>query len=475
MRVLHIASEVAPWSHSGGLGDVVGALPGALARTCQVAVVTPLYRTVRARRAPLIDTGIDLPVALGRRAYTARLHTLANAGPTALGFLDAPALYDRDGLYADDSGLDYDDNHLRFAVLCRAALAAAPHLLGGPPDIVHAHDWQAGLAPLYARDAAPGARAVFTIHNLAFRGLAPKHAMEELGLPWELFNLDQLEFYDRMSTLKAGVAFADAVTTVSPTYAREITTPAHGCGLDGFLRHRARRLLGIVNGIDTHAWNPATDPVLPAHYDAEDLSGKAACRAALARELGIDVAPDELLVGLVSRLTHQKGVDLLAALAPELGALGARVIVLGSGEGDLEDQLRAQSARPGTRLTARLGFDLSLARRIYAGCDALAMPSRFEPCGLNQLYAMRYGTVPIVRAVGGLRDTVSDPETGFCFEDADENGLRWALGRAARVFRENPDGWRSMVRAGMARDSSWAPSAAAYVALYREIAATAVD
>jgi starch synthase len=492
VKIAHVASETAPWSHSGGLADVVGALPSALRTAAdddaQVVVMSPLYRCVRERAhalgATLTDTGITIELELGDQSFRASVVSGKVGDALPVHFIDEPALFDRDGLYTDGNHRDFDDNAIRFGVLCKAAIAAAPRLLDGAPDVLHAHDWQAGLAPVFARTndavgAASSPRAVvFTIHNLAYRGLFDKDVVPALGLDWSLFRPDCLEFHDLASTLKGGVAFADAVTTVSPTYAREITTPAYGCGLDSFLQHTARRLTGILNGIDIADWDPATDPSLPTHYDSADLSGKRSCRAALAHELGFDVDERELLVGIVSRFASQKGLDLVADLAPELRALGVCVVVLGTGDPALEDRFRALAATPDSRLFARIAFDLSLARRIYAGCDAMLMPSRFEPCGLNQLYAMRYGTIPIVRAVGGLRDTVDDPGdealargegTGFRFDHPDLHGLRWAVTRAAQMHSDDPEGWRATMRAGMARDCSWAASASAYLALYREL------
>jgi starch synthase len=467
VKIAHVASEVAPWSQSGGLADVAGALPRALAAAgAEVAVFSPLYRGVRDRAAARgtrltpIRT-LDLPLGKGSHRVTMTAAE-TGAGP-ALWFVDAPALYDRDGLYSDATQRDYDDNAVRFAVLAAAAIAAAPEALGGPPDVFHAHDWQAGLVPLWTE-----VPSVLTIHNLAYRGLFDKAVMTTLGLPWSRFTLDELEYFDQLSFLKAGIAHAAAVTTVSPSYAREILEPGSAQDLAGFLAQRARRLTGILNGIDTEAWNPATDPALPARYSRDDLDGKRACRQALARELDLTIGPDTLLVGAVSRFAEQKGLDLVADLVPELTGLGVSLVVLGTGEPALEDRFRRLAAEHPTALTARIGFDVGLARRIYAGCDALLMPSRFEPCGLNQLYAMRYGTVPIVHAVGGLRDTV-DGTTGIRFDHADAAGLRWALTHASQIFRGEPAAWRAMVGAGMERDWSWGRSARAYLDLYRQI------
>lgn len=480
MNILHIASEVTPWSQTGGLAEVAAALPVAQRRAGdEVLVLSPFYRVVRDRArergAALRDVGPTLTMELGTSHIPARLTTIDEPDAEGIVFLDIPGFYDRDGLYTDEHFHSHADNAKRFTALAKAAGPAARALWGTPADVMHAHDWQAGLAPLFECEALHRATTVFTIHNLAYQGVFPKHVMYELGLDWSAFNPDELEWFDQVSFLKGGIAFADAVTTVSESYAREITTPLAGCGLDGFLSHNARRLTGIANGIDTTAWDPRTDANIAARFDGDDLTGKRACRAAIADEFGVEVAADELLCCIVSRFTWQKGLDLVVALAPELAALGIRVLVLGTGERDLEQRFRELSADPLCPIHARVAFDAKLARRMFAGCDATIMPSRFEPCGLNQLYAMRYGTVPIVHAVGGLRDTVIDPGdaglaqgggTGFCFEVADVEGLRWALGRAVELFADR-NGWTRLQRAAMARDVSWSRSAARYREVYR--------
>jgi starch synthase len=375
-------------------------------------------------------------------------------------------------------GADHPDNHVRFGVLCKAAVDLADRLLGGPLDVLHGHDWQAALAPVYLRlDPARGrTAAVMTVHNLAFRGIVPKTAVDDLGLPWELYSMHRMEFWGQLCLLKGGLAFADAITTVSPTYAREILTPERGEGLDGFLRWDVERLVGIVNGIDDDAWDPATDAALAATYSAADPSGKAQCRAALAAELGLKASAQTPIIGVVSRLAGQKGLDLVADLVPQLHTVGATLVVLGSGERELEDRFRWLADRFTADLRAIIGFDVALSRRIYGGCDLFLMPSRFEPCGIGQMYAMRYGAVPVVCAVGGLVDTVIDPGdaelasgrgTGFRFEHATVDGLRWALVRAVRMFQERRDGFRTLQAAAMRRDSSWRASALEYLQLYR--------
>ena len=472
LRILAVASEVAPWAQTGGLADVVTALPPALVAAepgVVVATVVPLYRCARERLAAAgvaLGPGHGVVIAVGEQVLAVTVRPAAGTW-----FVECDPLFDRDGLYDDDDGRPHDDNPRRFAVLARAALAAAPALLGGPPDVIHAHDWQGALALVYAKlDGLPAAR-VATIHNLAYRRLCGKHWVPTLGLPWSIFDQHHGEFWDQLSLLKAGLADADVVITVSPTYAREILTPARGEGLDGFLAHDVARLVGITNGIDDGAWDPRTDPALPARFTAADRGGKAACRAALADELGLAIADDTPVIAAIARLTPQKGIDLLADVASQAVAAGARLVVLGSGDRALEARLRGLAAAHPRAIAVRLGFDPDLSRRIYAGADLFAMPSRFEPCGLGQLYAMRYGAVPVVAAVGGLADTVIDaihPDgTGFCFEVVDAPGLWWALERGISCFQRTRPWFDAIAGRAMARDSSWRAAARDYLGTFR--------
>lgn len=470
MRVLHVASEVAPWSQTGGLGMVAGSLAPALAAAgAEVSVVTPLYRGIAARAAErgesLVDAGIDVSVELEGRAIPGRF-LRTRAGGARVYFLDCPLLFDRAGLYGE-AGVDYPDNPFRFAFLCRAAATAGELLCDGRPDVVHGHDWQTGLVPVYLSQTGHRPRAVFTIHNLAFQGLVPKHLVPALGISWDGFLADGFEFWDKVSYLKAGCSFSDAITTVSPTYAREITTPPFGCGLDGFFRKWGCR--GILNGIDVDAWDPARDPSIAARFTVADLSGKAACRAALEREVGLP--PGGLLLGVVSRLTEQKGLDLVVALVDQLAALDARLVVLGSGDHELEARLAEMASAAPDRVALRVRFDEALAHRIFAGVDALLMPSRFEPCGLAQMQAMRYGTLPIVNPVGGLYDTVTDGADGFHMRAATAAGLSEAVARAAALKRDRAR-WSRAVTTAMARDWSWEQPAARYLELYRRLLGT---
>ncbi len=484
MRILFVSSECAPWSKTGGLGDVVGALPTALSDGGHgdVAVLTPLYTRVREactqRGETLEDTGIRVSTWFGEERVTGRILAIAGATNPQWAFLECARFYERSGIYDGAEG-SYGDNAYRFAFLCRAALDGAAELLGGPPDVVHAHDWPTGLVPLYLRTAyrhsLPHTVSAITIHNLAYQGLFDAADRERLGVPAHAFQPDGIEFHGHLNLLKGGIASADVVTTVSPRYASEIRTPAFGANLHGFLARR--RVVGVLNGIDEETWDPANDPHLASSFDPSDLAGKQLCRQALLDEMGLTPAVGEPVLGVVSRFTSQKGLDLIADLVPELPRLGARLVVLGNGESGLERTFRALAARYPGHVATRVMFDVGLAHRITAGTDIMLMPSRFEPCGLNQLYAMRYGTVPVVHGVGGLRDTVRDPGdaglvkgegTGFVFDHPSLEGLRWAVRRAIGIYRHHPEGWGQILRAGMMRDSSWAPSAEVYARLYRE-------
>lgn len=486
MIVAHVAAEVAPWSQTGGLAEVVGALPQAQQALAgsglRTAVFTPLYRCAQERLAwegaTLQDPRCKVEIRFGEQVIRGRFLTLASKeGSSPVHFLDCPALFDRSGVYGDADG-DYDDNALRFAFLSRAVLSSAVELLGAQPDILHCHDWQTALLPVFLRLAGkPRPKTVFTIHNLAYQGIFDKSTLPELDLPWSLFRSELLECFDKLCFLK-GMSFADSVTTVSPGYAREIMTPELGCGLDGFLKHQVKKVDGIVNGVDMDNWNPETDDCLTANFSVSDLAGKQDCRRDLAHEFGIAAGPKDFLCGVVSRLTEQKGLDLLAEVVPQLHHHGIRILLLGSGSPELENRFRWLTERFRHDLAVHIGFDVTMSHRIYAGCDSVLMPSRFEPCGLSQLYAMRYGTIPIARAVGGLRDTVIDPGddalslgqgTGFVFEDASAQSMLDALIRAARMKRERSQGWAKLMEAAMQRDSSWQHSAKEYLQVYRQL------
>jgi starch synthase len=474
MEILFVAAEVAPYSKTGGLGDVAGALPAALAAHGHaVAVVTPRYGSIDASAQGFtVRHG-----ALRVRGEPTTVWTRTETGVTTY-LVEHEAHYgSRRGLYGEH-GHEYADNAERFAFLCRAALAV-PAAFGHRPRILHLNDWHTALCAWLVRhehDADPTlapTRSVLTIHNLSYQGLFRKEALEAIGLPWDVFHPEAMEFHDRLSFMKAGLVFADALTAVSPTYAREITTPQWGAGLDGLLRRRQRDLVGILNGIDTRAWDPATDPYLPHHFEAHRLAGKAACARSVRAELGLAARPDLPLVALIGRLADQKGVDLVLSALPELLKSDVQLALLGSGRRDYEQAFQDTSRAHPERFAARIGFDEGLAHRIEAGADLFLMPSHFEPCGLNQLYSLRYGTVPVVRRVGGLADTVEDVDggtrgTGFVFDAYDPRAMLSALRRAISHHRDRR-AWLALVRRGMAQDFSWAKSAARYEALYQSL------
>ncbi|MCB9520908.1 MAG: glycogen synthase GlgA [Myxococcales bacterium] len=482
LKVLFVSAEAAPWCGTGGLGDVVGALPDALvsagATPVEVAVVCPLYRDVRRRaaaRGARFQHVTDLPAGPGAIPATRVVRVEGASTNVQFCFVDCPPLYDREGLYDDPRGWTHGDNVERFATLCFAALAASPGLLGGAPDVVHAHDWHAALAIAYARRqlAADFAAAatVLTIHNGGYQGEFDPAVAPRVGLEWGDVVFSRFEHFGRLNLLKGGIALADAITTVSPTHAQELQRDELGHGLAPHMRFHSARLSGIVNGIDTHAWDPAHDPAIAARYDRPDAAGKRECRAALANELGLDVEDQTPVIGVVARLAEQKGLDVLADAIGAAVDRGARVALLGAGDPWLAARWRALAAASPGRIAVRIGFDLGLAHRIEAGADMFAMPSRYEPCGLNQLYSMRYGTVPIVHGVGGLADTVVDEgegahATGFVFRPLGVETLGAALARALDVYRDRPARWLELAANGMARDSSWAPGASAYLDVY---------
>lgn len=477
MNILFVSPEVAPFSKTGGLGDVAGALPRALAALGHdVRVVTPLYSSVRHPGLYSLERSIRLRFPFGEQTAALRAARLSERHEVI--FLDHPGFYGhRGGIYAEH-GYEYGDNHRRFAFLAIGALAAA-QVLGFEPDIVHLNDWPTGLAAVALRLGYQGtslarARSVFTIHNLAYQGLFPKDVMGDLGLPWDLFTKDGLEFHDAVNFLKGGLHWSDALTTVSRRYAEEIQTPELGCLLDGFLRERRRKLYGILNGVDYEEWSPEVDPFLPRRYGVEDLSGKAACKRELLRAFGLLHDPDverRPVFGIVSRLVHQKGIDL--AVSAFHGALEAEVsvVVLGSGESRLEHEIAILAHRFPGKVGVRLGFDTGLAHLVEAGSDFFVMPSRYEPCGLNQMYSLRYGTVPVVRATGGLDDTVEDLDTGvgtgIKFYGFTREEMLQAIWRAVDFYYRDPAEVEVVRRRGMSKDFSWAISARRYEELYR--------
>jgi len=469
MKIVLVASEVAPFSKTGGLADVTGALPKALFRSGhEVMVFSPAYRGVKAGRALA-----SLSVNVGERVETARLFCRKQDDITFY-FIGNPGFFDRDGLYGTTQG-DYPDNLERFLFFDRAVLQALTHF-GLEPDIIHCHDWQTGLVPVYVRELRKQGtrrrtRTVFTIHNLGYQGRFPGPSFPLTGLSASYFGIEGLEFYGEVNLLKAGLVHADRLTTVSPTYAREIQTPELGFGLDGVLRHRAGDLAGILNGIDTQVWNPMTDKALnPDNYGCESLGGKRRVKVRVAREFGLDASSRPLLA-FIGRLSGQKGIELVCAVAERIIELGADLAVLGTGEEVYHRQLQELAGRFPGRVGLALKFDDQLARRLYAGSDILLMPSRYEPCGLGQLIAFRYGSVPVAYRTGGLTDTVvdceADPENGngFLFQDYTAAAFSATIATALQKLADEAS-WKRIVARGMSRDDSWSASAARYVVLY---------
>lgn len=485
LRILHVASELYPLVKTGGLADVMAALPPALARLgAEARVLLPGYPAVRDALAGLdgsrpVAHDADLFGGGPARLLAGRLRDVAVPAYV----LDCPGLYGRaGGPYTDSQGRDWPDNAQRFAAL---AWAAARIGQGGDPawrpDVLHGHDWQAGLLPLYAAYGRPRDRrpaTVATIHNIAYQGWFPAETVGRLSLPPATFSIDGVEYFGGLGFLKAALYYADRVTTVSRTYAEEIQTPEHGQGLDGLLRARAVDLVGIVNGIDTAVWNPATDPHLPKPYGPRTVkAGKAAAKAALQARLGLAADPAAALCVLVSRLTWHKGIDLVLGALPALLAGGGQLAVLGSGAADQEQALRAAARRHPGRVAAEIGYDEGLAHLLQAAGDLTLVPSRSEPCGLTQLYAQRYGSLPLVRRTGGLADTVvnaDDPAvaagraTGFSFDFATPEALAGTLAWAFDAYRR-PRRWTAIRKAAMAADFGWDRSAAAYLDLYESL------
>ena len=496
LRVLVAASEVVGFAKTGGLADVAGSLPRALARRGhQVAVVMPLYNETRESGLPIEKTGITIPVPMGDRVLACRLFRskLPNSDVPVF-LIEHIPYFQRDdkkagrGLYtqrtADGNQADYWDNGERFVFLSRAIMETAPHV-GFTPDVIHANDWQTGLVPAYLSEVYRGrgglqhTRSILTIHNIAYQGNYPPDLMNFTGLPQRLYTNGQLEFYSQLSFLKGGIVFADAVNTVSPTYAREITTGEFGYGLDGLLSSVRYKLSGIVNGVDYDEWNPKTDKFLPQQYTPDDVAaGKELNKAELLKQFKLPAVADAPLLGVVARLDHQKGFDLILSAAPGFIDLGCQMVFLGSGAREFQQQLQALRDRYSERVGIYIGFSNALAHLIEAGSDLFLMPSKYEPCGLNQMYSLKYGTPPVVRSTGGLADTVVNATeenladrraTGFSFHDYTAHALyetvRWAL----RLMRERPEDYAQVIQTAMAQDWSWDRSAEAYEMLYRKV------
>lgn len=474
VRVLFTTSEIYPVIKVGGLADVSNSLTRALcSKRLRVHVLLPGYRSVMrwmqsTNATCVVRTDMDgQPVTLWE--------TVVPGSPVVLWVIDNPGLFDRSGgPYQDEHGHDWHDNDRRFAFYARVAAAIAMDRLGlgWRPDVVHCNDWPSGLIPALLSLEKNRPATVFTIHNLAHRGLFPAETVEKLNLPGELWCMAGLEFYGQLAFIKGGLAYADQLTTVSPTYAREIQTTGEGHGMDGLLRYRRQRLSGILNGIDTREWDPKTDPYLSGHYDRLTLEQKKACKQSLQDALGLAPDPGRPLLGFIGRLVHQKGVDLIMENLPRLMESGCNVVILGSGDRATEHRLTSLASHYPGRLAIRIGFDEALAHQITAGVDMFMMPSRFEPCGLNQMYSLHYGSVPIVRKVGGLRDTVFDPANvsedranGFSFTESTPESFWSALARCLAAFHDKKQ-WQQLQANGMIQDFSWDTSARKYLRVY---------
>jgi starch synthase len=474
MKILFVASEGLPFSKTGGLADVVEALPKALvAMGHEVAVVLPRYRGTKASAVVLPS----LTIPLGNSLRFPAVAGGAMVAGVRYYFVDDPEYFDRDQLYAAQ-GKDYPDNAERFAEFSRAAIEISKHVW--PPDVIHCHDWQTALVPvllrtLYAGDPLLcGTPVVFTIHNMGYHGLFPREILGRLSLPESLFRMDAMEFYGKVNFLKAGLVFADYLTTVSRKYAEEIQTPEYGHGLDGVVRGRAERLHGILNGVDYAAWSPEVDTFIAARYRASDLSGKRACKKDLLEQFKLPsdgAALARPVVGIVSRFADQKGFDLIAEEASDLLAENLTIVALGAGEPKYEHLFRELATNFPDKIAVKIAYDNAVAHKIEAGSDMFLMPSRYEPCGLNQIYSLRYGTVPVVRATGGLDDTIEGFDartgrgTGFKFESYTGQALLACLREALRTYADEK-AWRKVQANGMAKDFSWQASASEYLRLY---------
>lgn len=485
MKIALVSSEAVPFAKTGGLGDVAGTLFREFwLAGHDVTLFLPLYRTIRATYgAQLHEVGAEFSVPLGTDMVPCRVYRLAKLpfAPKAgrksakqsgrVLFLANDAFFDRDELYATAEAA-YPDNDARFIFFSKAVLEASRRL-GLGFDALHCHDWQTGLIPLmmkewYGNDPFfAKTKSVFTIHNLGYQGLFPESTMELIGLDRRWFTMEGIEFYGQVNFLKAGLVGADILTTVSPTYAQEILTPAEGFGLDGVLRKRSDVLYGIVNGLDYAEWTPYSDPHLPSRYSSTHLAGRAWCRRTLLKEFGLTEGLERPLLGFVGRLADQKGVDILAEAIPELIALGTNIVIVGKGDAKLQELLSAASLKYTGRIWIMVGFDETVAHRIYGISDIFLMPSRYEPCGLGQMIAMRYGSIPVARRTGGLADTIEHGRTGFLFDEYSSAALLAGVREALEVWSDKK-AWKKIVRAAMDEDFSWARSAGQYLKLYQD-------
>lgn len=480
MKILYLSSEVVPFAKTGGLADVAGALPKALAEEGhEVVLFLPRYKCVTEGPFTIESTGMSFEIPVGDQSVFCSIErTSFPDSQIPVYLVGCERYFDRDGLY-QEKGRDYPDNLERFVLFCRAVLVAT-ELIGFQPDIVHANDWQTALVPVYLENEHQGdpffenTKTVFTIHNLAYQGQFPAEQWDLTGLDWKLFSVPALEFYGELNLMKGGLIFADHLTTVSRRYSEEIQTEDFGCGLDGVLNERKDFLTGILNGVDYSQWDPRTDPLIPENYSHKDLSGKEACKEKLQKQFGLPTSSKTALLGIISRLADQKGFDILADMFDYLMALPVQFVLLGTGDPEYHTLFEDMSRRFPDRCAVALTFDNTLAHRIEAGADFFLMPSRYEPCGLNQMYSLRYGTVPIVRETGGLADTIQeyDPETkegnGFVFQLPEPKEFFWAIKRGIDVYYGRK-GWKGLMKRAMKQDFSWHRSAKEYLKLYKSI------
>jgi starch synthase len=476
VRIVFVASEGVPFSKTGGLADVVGALPKALAKLGhKLEVVLPRYRMTKPGKPE--GEMQSLTIALGSGYKFVSIQNAGVASKVLTFLVESPFFFDRAGLY-QEMGEDYPDNAERFAAFSFAALELIKRS-ATPPDIIHCHDWQTALVPIYLRtlyqddEFFRNTSVVFTIHNVGYQGLFPPHILPRISLHAGLFAMDFLEFYGKVNLLKGGIVFSDFITTVSRKYAEEIQTPEFGCGLEGVLRSRRDRLRGILNGVDYHAWSPATDKLLPAGYSAKDMTGKVTCKKALLQRMGVNrPVLDRPVIGIVSRFAPQKGFDLIAEILEQLAALDLYIVALGTGDPVYEELFRFMAARYPDKFLVAVAYDNTLAHQIEAGSDMFLMPSRYEPCGLNQIYSLKYGTVPIVRATGGLDDTIEafdgQSGTGFKFSEYTGAALLNAIDQAIAAYHQ-PQVWQQLVCNGMREDFSWGRSARQYLEIYEAL------
>jgi starch synthase len=477
MNIMFVSSEVEPFAKTGGLADVSGALPRSIAqRGAQISVITPFYRETRLHvKRPV--TVADIPVSVGPDIFHTRIVTERKPRDTAVYFVRCDELFDRNGIY-ESAGSAFADNHLRFICFCKAVLAFC-RKEGMQPDILHLNDWQAALIASFLQQEGPESAlhrcaSVLTIHNLAYQGVFPAEVFDLTGLPDSFWNPELLEFWGQINFLKAGIVHADVITTVSPTYAREITRPEFGCGLEGVLATRTQDLYGILNGADYDTWEPAHDNLIKANYDSRDLSGKKTCKQSLIERFNLDQSlMQRPLIGCISRLVDQKGFDLITAIFKDLLKTDMGFVLLGTGEKKYHAFFKRMAKLHPDRVGVLLAYDNEAAHHIEAGCDIFAMPSRYEPCGLTQIYSLKYGTVPVVRATGGLADTILDCDknpdrgNGFVFETYSARSLLEACMRALTCFRQ-PGRWQALMQRCMACNFSWDTSADAYLDIYRK-------